>query len=245
MKISLITVCFNSENTIRDTIESVISQTYKNIEYIIVDGASTDRTVEVIQSYGDKISQFISEKDDGIYVALNKGLQLASGDIIGFLHADDYYPNDEIISNVVGTFTNNSDCSIAMGDIAFIVHNNKLKRYYSGENFNFKIGIMPPHPAVFIKKKCYDMFGQFNPDYKIAGDYDLLFRFLELKKTKYQYNKDIIVYMSPGGTSNKNIFRTIKLNSEIYKIHKFHKKPMNMLSLLRKIPIRIQEVFLK
>tara|TARA_B100000287_G_scaffold431005_1_gene487389 strand:+ start:431 stop:1171 length:741 start_codon:yes stop_codon:yes gene_type:complete len=242
LKVSLITACYNSEKTIGRTIESILAQEYQNIEYIIIDGDSCDSTISIIDNYKSNISKVISDRDDGIYDALNKGAHLATGDIIGFLHADDFYPNKNIISNVIESFKKEDGLDIILGDVAFINENQEIGRYYSGKNFNFDIGIMPPHPAVFINKNCYEKFGYFNTDYKIASDYDLLFRFIKLNNVKYMYSKDIVVYMMPGGVSNKNIFSSIKLNKEIYQIHESHKQPISVFSLFKKIPRRISEL---
>jgi len=241
MKVSIITVVWNNKETIRDSIDSILSQTYQNIEYIIVDGGSNDGTVDVVKSYGDKIDKFISEADNGIYDALNKGIAISTGDIIGLLHSDDYYPNPNILSIVVEKFKNN-DIDMIWGDIIYVNKKGESKRHYSGENINFNIGIMPPHPSVFIKKKCYEDFGYYNTDYRIAADYDLLFRFIKLNNLKCIYSNDIIVNMTPGGASNKNIFSSIKLNKEIYQIHKSHNRPISIFSLFKKIPRRISEL---
>ena len=242
MKISIITACFNSEKTIEKTINSILIQDYGNIEYIVIDGESTDSTLSILNKYKNSISNVTSEKDKGIYDALNKGIRLATGDIIGFLHSDDYYPNKQIISNAIKLFKSDNKLNIVFGDAAFLNKDERIGRYNSGKNFNFDIGIMPPHPSVFIKKKCYDKYGQFNTDYKIASDYDFLFRLIELNNVKYMYSKDILVYMNPGGASNKNIISRINLNKEIYKIHKSHNSSITFLNLLRKIPIRFKEI---
>jgi glycosyltransferase involved in cell wall biosynthesis len=242
MLVSIITVCYNSEKTISNTIESIINQDYPNIEYIIIDGKSSDNTLNIIKTYKQDYIKVISDRDNGIYDALNKGAHLATGDIIGFLHADDFYPNKNTISNVIKSFKGNNNLDIILGDVAFINKNEEIGRYYSGKNFNFDIGIMPPHPAVFINKNCYEKFGYFNTDYKIASDYDLLFRFIELNNVKYMYSKDIVVHMMPGGVSNKNIFSSIKLNKEIYQIHESHNQPISVFSLFKKIPRRISEL---
>jgi len=245
LKVSLITACYNSGKTIERTIKSILSQEYNDIEYIIIDGDSSDSTIDIIDKHKNNIFKVISEKDNGIYDALNKGLKLATGNIVGFLHADDFYPNGSLISNVINSFERDNNLDIVLGDVAFINKHAKISRYYSGENFNFDIGIMPPHPSVFIKKKCYEKFGLFNTNYKIAADYDLLFRLLKMNNIKYTYSKDIVVYMKPGGKSNKNFLSTINLNKEIYKIHKSYNSPIGILNLLQKIPIRIKEMFSK
>ena len=152
MKITLITVCFNSEETISRTIQSVINQKYSQIEYIIIDGGSTDSTLSIIEKYKKFISIIKSENDDGIYDAINKGIILATGDLVGLLHSDDYYPNSQVITNVITSFKNDISLDIVLGDVAFIDGNENVARYYSGENFNFNIGMMPPHPSVFLKR---------------------------------------------------------------------------------------------
>ncbi len=241
-KVSIITATFNSEKTVKKTIDSILSQDYKNIEYIIMDGESSDSTVSIIESYKENITKFISERDNGIYDALNKGVRLASGDIIGFLHSDDFYADKSIISNVVQNFKDQIAPDIVIGNVTFVNEKNEIDRNYSGENFNFNIGIMPPHPSVFIKKRCYEKFGYFNTDYKIAADYDLLFRFLKIKKAKYLYSKNITVNMLSGGLSNKNIMSILLLNKEIYKIHQSHNAAISLLDMAKKIPKRIREI---
>lgn len=242
MKISIITACYNSEKTISRTIESILNQTYQDIELIVIDGDSSDDTLEKLNNYSKNISFMISERDNGIYDALNKGLKQSNGDIIAFLHSDDFYPNNKILENVINQFKINDKVDIVLGDIAFIDNNKNFKRFYSGENFNFNYGIMPPHPSTFIKKKYYNSYGNFNLKYKIASDYDLLFRFIILNKAGIRYSNNILVYMKPGGKSNKNIYSIFNLNKEIYDIHKSHNKPIRLFNLLRKIPIRLAEL---
>ena len=242
MKISIITACYNSEKTISRTIKSILSQTYSNLELIIIDGASTDRTLEIVDFYKNNISYIISEKDNGIYDALNKGLKKANGEIIAFLHSDDFYSNPKVLEHVINEFKIGNKVDIVLGDVAFLDDGKNIKRYYSGKNFNFQYGIMPPHPSTFIKKKYYEIYGNFNTKYKIASDYDLLYRFIILKNANYTYSKNILTYMSPGGKSNESFFSTYNLNKEIYSIHKTHKNPIKFYNLLRKIPIRLAEV---
>ncbi len=242
MKVTIITACYNSEKTVQRTIESVLSQNYHNIEYIIIDGKSSDQTMPIVNNYKNKITSIISENDKGIYDALNKGLKIANGDIIGFLHSDDFYPKNNIISSISDIFRKKPEIGIVIGDVAFVKNNNEIKRKYSGENFNFTIGIMPPHPAVFIKKENYEEYGKFNTDYKIAADYEVLFKLIEHYKIRYEYSSEVIVHMGIGGISNKNIFSSITLNKEIYKIHKALGQPISFFSLLKKIPKRLREL---
>ena len=241
MKISIITVCLNSEKTILETIKSVEKQTHQNIEYIIIDGGSNDQTLSIVKSYDNLITKIISEKDFGLYDAINKGLEISSGEVIGILNSDDVYANSNIISMVETVFTENN-VDIVWGDIAFINDDNYVKRIYSGNGISpesFDIGIMPPHPSVFIKKKCYEKFGNFSLKYKIASDYELLLRFLKVHELNYFYCPELFVKMKLGGESNKTLLNIIKLNKEVYKIHKEYGFKLN---LFKKIPKRILEV---
>lgn len=221
MKVSIITTTFNSAKTVQNTIESVINQDYPNIEHIVVDGASKDNTIDIVNSYGSNISHLISEPDKGIYDAMNKGIKIATGDIIGILNSDDFFTSNDIISTIVDTFTQN-DIDALYGDIHFVHPEdlNKPVRYYSSEIFRpslFRFGFMPAHPSFYVKKKCYDQFGLYALDYKIASDYELLIRFLFKYKVKYQYIKKDFVTMRTGGISTENFKSRILLNKEIVK----------------------------
>lgn len=244
MKVSIITVCYNSGKTISETIQSVINQTYQDIEYIIVDGGSKDNTKSIIKSFKSRIDHFISEPDNGMYDAINKGISLACGDVVGLLHSDDVFADPDVINGIVSRFNDGSP-DIIWGDVVFINSKNIIIRYYCGEKItpkSFNIGIMPPHPSVFIKRSCYDMFGNFNTTYAIAADYDLLLRFIVLNKLKYGYIKKIITRMKTGGSSNNSIFSVIKLNIEIYRIHRVNSIPLRWNFLVRKLPMRIKEL---
>ena len=247
MKISIITVCYNSQKTITKTIESLSQQNYNNIEYIVIDGGSTDNTLSIINNYENHIDKLISEKDNGVYDAINKGIKLASGEIIGLLHSDDHYPNNNILSTVSGLFEKNN-IDITWGDVVLLDENDNKKRFYSGSSVDissFDIGIMPPHPSVFIKRNCYEEFGYFNTNYKIAADYDLLFRFLKLQKLKFMYDPNIIINMKLGGLSNRGFTSLINVNKEIYKIHRINGHPISIFNILKKIPIRVMELINK
>lgn len=217
MKISIITACFNAEKTIRHTIESVLSQGYDDIQYIVVDGASTDGTIGIVKQYKNQISKIISEPDSGIYEALNKGVKFASGDVIGFLHADDIYANKNVIENVTQCIEVEQVDS-CYGDLVYIDNKNqgKIIRYWQScayERDLFKKGWMPPHPTFFVKKIVYDKYGNFYTELKIAADYDLVLRFLYKHRISTYYLPEVLVKMRVGGKSNRSL-RNILLKSK-------------------------------
>jgi glycosyltransferase involved in cell wall biosynthesis len=219
MKVSIITPTYNSGITVRDTIESVLSQDYPNIEYIIVDGVSRDRTIEIIQSYGNKINKFISEPDRGMYDAMNKGISLATGDVIGILNSDDFYADHTVISTVVATLETSKADSV-FGDLVYFSNNNlnKITRYYSSARFHprlFTYGWMPAHPTFFVKRWAYQQYGLFQTNYKIAADYELLTRFLARHHLSYTYIPKVMVRMRTGGASTTNLMSNWTLNREI------------------------------
>ena len=217
LKISIITSVYNNKETIKDAIDSVLSQTYKNIEYIVVDGASSDGTVEVVQGYGDKISTFVSEKDKGIYDGLNKGLSLATGDFIAFLHSDDIYASDTIIEEVSQVFENDESLDGVYGDLIYTPKNDtsKVLRYWKSKDFDISLlakGWMPAHPTLFLKKEVYNKYGGFDLGFKIAADYDFMLRILK-GGIKVKYLSEVLYKMRVGGESNKSI-KNIMLKSK-------------------------------
>ena len=217
--VSIITVSFNSIRTISDTIKSVLSQIYSNIEYIIIDGSSTDGTIELVNSFGNKISKFISEPDNGIYDAINKGIRLATGDVIGILHSDDFFYDNNVISTVAETFIKH-DIDAVYGDVQFVDPKitSKIVRYYSSKHFNtgkFKYGFMPAHPSFYVRRELYEKLGFYKTDYKIAADFELLIRFLHVNRIKCKYLEMPFVSMRTGGISNTSIWSNITLNKEI------------------------------
>jgi glycosyltransferase len=218
MKVSIITSVWNNKNTIEDAIKSVLSQNYSDIEYIVVDGASSDGTVEVIKKHEDKISIFVSEKDKGIYDGLNKGVELATGDIIGFLHSDDIYADENIISEVVEAFEKNNTDSI-YGDLVYVdkEDTNKVFRYWKSGDYSFKKltnGWMPPHPTFFVKKEFYDRYGKFDLSFGIAADYDFMLRMLGKYKITTSYLPKVLYKMRVGGASNRTIKNIIQKSRE-------------------------------
>ncbi len=219
MKVSIITVSKNSEKTIKNTIKSIQSQDYSNIEHIIIDAMSTDDTIDIVQTLLDDKSRFISEPDQGIYDGMNKGIRLATGDIIGILNADDFYSNNDVISTVVDVFID-SEVDCVFGDLVYVRPDNlnKIVRYYSSSKFHpklFAYGWMPAHPTVFLKRYTYEQYGMFKTDYQIASDYELMVRFLAKYKLSYQYIPRVMVKMRTGGTSTMNFKSNWILNLEI------------------------------
>ncbi len=218
MKISIITVVYNNKETIENAIDSVLSQTYKNIEYIVVDAASTDKSIDIIKSYGDKITIFISERDSGIYDGLNKGISLATGDVIGFLNSDDILKDRFVIEKIAKAFQESGTDSV-YGDLTYISKNDPTHtvRYWKSHQYNIKklkMGWMPPHPTFYVKKNIYEKFGNFNTDLKISADYDLILRFLGNAKITTHYIPEILVKMRVGGESNKSIKNIIQKSRE-------------------------------
>lgn len=216
MKVSIITACFNSAATIRDTIESVLSQGHDDIEYIIIDGASTDNTLEIVKEYSSRIAKIVSEKDQGIYFALNKGIQLATGEVIGILHADDMYNSNFVVASVAEQM---KLVDAVYGDLQYVdrtnankvIRNWKSGQYHAGM---FRKGWMPPHPTFFLKKRCYDQFGLYDTSFKTAADYELMLRMIHKLGVSVAYIPEVLVKMRVGGVSNKSLKNRIKANRE-------------------------------
>jgi len=251
VKISIITVSFNSASTIRDTIDSVLFQTYNDIEYIIVDGQSNDHTVEIIQSYESKFAgrlRWISEPDKGLYDAMNKGIQLATGDVIGIINSDDFYHRSDVVELIAEAFTHSNVQSV-FGDVRFVNPTNldKTVRYYRAKNFNpkrFRFGFMPPHPTFFTYKKNFDQYGYYKSDYKIAADYELLIRFLYKNKLSYRYLALDVMKMRTGGASTASIKSNIILNQEIVRACNENGIYTNMPILMLKYFVKIWELII-
>jgi glycosyltransferase involved in cell wall biosynthesis len=218
MKVSIITVVRNRVDSIRNTIQSVLSQDYTNIEYLVIDGNSTDGTIDVINAYSSKIDVFLSENDNSIYEALNKGIKHAKGDIIGVLHADDVFSNNSVISNVVDSFNSDLNTSLLYGDADYVNSKNIIVRHYSSKFFRpfmFYFGFQPAHTASFIRKTCYEAVGNYREDLKIAGDFELLLRVMSINKFKFKYLPLTMVNMRIGGISSSGISSVIRLNREV------------------------------
>ncbi|WP_286885397.1 glycosyltransferase family 2 protein [Aneurinibacillus sp. UBA3580] len=215
--VSIITAAYNSEKYIEDTIKSVICQSYPYIEYIVIDGASKDNTLSIVKKYEDKISKIISEPDKGVYDAFNKGLKAASGDIIYFLNSDDYLYDSSVISDVVGKFMSNSETSIVYGDIHAWNEDTGFFLIW-GQEVNidsFKKGIMPGHPATFVKKELYNLHGYFSTEYKIASDFELMAKFFLTHESRaLYYPRKVAVFRLGGLSSNPNTTALMSLEKE-------------------------------
>jgi glycosyltransferase involved in cell wall biosynthesis len=219
IKISLITICFNSDKTIYHTLNSVNIQKYLNLEYIIVDGKSTDQTLNLVNSYGSLITRIISEPDHGIYDAMNKGIDAATGDVIGFINSDDFYPSSDILNEVADIFSDPS-INCCYGDVCYVSRFDifRIRRYWISSVFSkglFSKGWSPPHPTYFVRKSVYDKFGKFNLNYKIAADVELMCRFLEIYNISSYYLPKVLVHMTLGGKTNNSIVNIFKQNIEV------------------------------
>lgn len=246
MTISIITACYNSEKTIEDTLKSIQSQTYPDIESIVIDNQSKDKTNEIIKKYSDIVSVHISEPDKGIYDAMNKGIALATGDIIGILNSDDFYVDKFVIEKVAKVFENQVDS--VYGDLVYVNKNDtsKVVRYWKSKKIFdgiFQQGWYPAHPTFFVKRKMYEKYGYFNLDFQIAADCELMLRFLEKHKISSRYLPEVLVKMRAGGESNKGVVNIIKANIESYYAWKVNGLYINPIRFLLKPLSKVSQFF--
>lgn len=249
MKVSLITITYNSEATLEDTIRSVTGQSYPDIEYIIVDGGSTDRTLSIVDAYRSRISGFVSEKDHGLYDALNKGIAMASGELIGIIHSDDFYTDNTVIEKMVQTILQ-TGADAAYADLYYVDKNDTnliFRKWKSGhyKHGMFLRGWMPPHPTFFAKKSCYEQFGSFNLGLVSAADYELMLRFIHKHRIKLAYLPEFIIKMRVGGKSNVSLKNRIRANREDRKAWKINGLKPNPLTLYMKPLRKIIQLFKK
>lgn len=245
MKASVITVCFNSARTIADTLRSVAEQSYVDIEHIVVDGGSMDGTQEIVSRTPSRVTRFVSEADRGIYDAMNKGLTLATGDIVGFLNSDDVYADRESLADIVQAFVDPA-VQACYGDILFVASDNILRtvRYWrAGGPRRFAQGWMPPHPTFYVRRSVYEEFGGFDLDYRLGADFEMAVRLLEVRKISVRYIPHILVRMRMGGASNASIGNVIRGNIEAYRAARKHRLPVGPLFAVRKVLSRIPQLF--
>ncbi|MEZ8791615.1 glycosyltransferase family 2 protein [Vibrio splendidus] len=232
MKVSIITVCYNSEATIEDTIKSVKDQRYKNIEYIIIDGDSKDNTNQIIRDYSDIVDIHISEKDKGLYDAMNKGINIATGDVIGILNSDDFFPHSDVISDIVHGFEYNT--RMVYTDLLYVKENSPHApvRLWKSKPFERRLlgcSWIPPHPTFYARRELFDELGGYDIRNKLAADYELLLRFFIKYGSTSKYLEFTSVHMRCGGESNNSWKNIIKQNKEVYSAAKKHNVKVNFL----------------
>lgn len=212
VKLSLVTITYNAAKTIQQCIDSVARQTYKNVEYIIIDGNSSDGTPDIIRQNMAHIHYFKSEADDGIYDAMNKGIMKSTGAILGLLNADDYFANDNVLSEIAVSFAEN-DVDLLYADLDYVNQVGKVMRKWRSGNYfhgKFNWGWMPPHPTFYAKREMFEQLGLYNSSYGTAADYELMLRFMHVNKPNVFYLNKVIVNMTQGGVSNQDLLNRIK-----------------------------------
>ncbi|MGR9106608.1 MAG: glycosyltransferase family 2 protein [Gammaproteobacteria bacterium] len=248
MKVSIITVCYNSAETLRDTLDSILNQDYRDIEYIVVDGASKDGTLSIIQEYEPLFEgrmKWLSGADKNMYDAMNKGIRLASGDVVGTLNSNDFYSADAVVSKVVGAFRQ-EDVELVYGDVHFVKPDDLTRcvRYYSSALFRpalLRFGFMPAHPSVYIKRDCFTKFGSYDTDFDIAADFELLARYILTYKVRYKYlNLDFVTMRTGGKSSN-----TLVLNKEILEACRRNGIYTNLLMLYSRYLYKVFELAIR
>lgn len=247
MRISIITICFNCENHITDTIFSVINQTYKNIEYIIIDGASNDKTIDIIKAFSGKITKIISEPDKGIYDAINKGIKASSGDVVGLIHAGDELYDNTILQKISDHFLANDIDALYGHSVIMDDNSRKIFRLNISPEYRknlFAVGWFPSHQSFYAKRELFEQFGYYNLKYHIAADYELLLRLLYVNKVKVKLLDNFIVKFKLGGTSTKSLKNIIKLNKECIEAWKDNGLQMPVYCLPLKFIRKIKQIVL-
>ncbi len=242
-KVSIITVCFNGEATIRDTIDSVLAQNYPRIEYIIVDGASKDGTLGIVKEYGDKIDIVISEPDKGIYDAMNKGIRAASGDVIGILNSDDFYIDDSAVTQLINCMEG-AGTDTVYADLFMVDRKNteRVVRYYDSSTFHLerlRYGWMPAHPTFIVKRELYHTSGGFSLNYSIAADFEMVVRLLYVAGASYAYLPAVVIKMRVGGASTRGLKSSWVLNREIVRACRANGLKTSLPRVLLKVPAKL------
>lgn len=245
MKITIVTVAFNAASTITDTLQSIAGQTYPDVEHILVDGASTDGTLAIVERHGKHVARMISEPDQGIYDAMNKGLRLATGDVIGFLNADDVYADTGVLERV-SAIMESEKLDALFGDAEFVSPDrpDRTLRRYRSECFRpdrIGWGWMPAHPTLFLRRQVYERFGLFRTDYRIAGDFELVARMFHGGTLSYRHVPEVLVRMRTGGISTGGWRNTLLLNREVLRACRENGIPTSLPKILSKYPAKLLE----
>lgn len=247
MKISVITVCYNSAQTLGRALQSVADQNWPDVEHIVIDGGSTDNTADILETFRSRLAYVVSEPDKGIYDAMNKGLAQASGDVICFLNADDQYASNDVLS-IVATEMQDRKIDALAGNAVFFKAGNpsKIVRRYRSDRFTperLSWGWMPAHPALFLRSEIVRRVGSFKSDYKIAGDFEFIIRAFHGHSVRYRHLPKILVRMQAGGISTGGWRSKLKLNQEVLRACRENGLPTNLLKIMSKYPIKLLEVF--
>lgn len=245
MKISVVTVCYNSAKTLGEMLRSVATQTYPEIEHIVIDGGSKDNTLEVIAAEGAHVAKFVSENDKGIYDAMNKGVQLATGDVVAFLNADDFYIDADVLAKVAEVMQA-EQLDALYGDIEFFragQKGNVVRRYNSGRFTASRLGWgwMPAHPALFVRRALFEKYGMFHTDYRIAGDFEFIARVFSQPELRHRHLPEVLVRMQMGGVSTSGWRATLQLNREMMRACKANAISTNWFKMLLRYPFKAWE----
>lgn len=245
MKVSIITVTYNSDKTLQDTLDSVRKQSYDNLEYIIIDGNSSDKTVDIIKKNSDIISKWVSEPDKGLYDAMNKGIKMATGDIVGIINSDDFYLDENVISDIVHEFKNNKVDSVH-AELYYVdqFDTNRIVRHWKTGDHSlgaFQKGWHPAHPTLFLKREIYEKYGHFNLQFKLAADFELMCRFFEKHKITSIYLNRPLIKMRLGGATSKNLKNIINQNKECYRAFKINNIPVSPFYVINRILPKLKQ----
>lgn len=247
MKVSVITICYNAAEHIDETMRSVVMQDHGDIEHIVIDGGSTDGTQRRIERYREVVAHFTSEKDKGVYDAMNKGLRVATGEVIAFVNAGDMIAHRSCISEMAAEFSKN-DADAIYGDAYMVDPHDvkKVKRFWKGGAYDrqkFRWGWMPPHLGTYIRKVVYDRFGHFRDDLKVSADYELMFRFMYKQRIRVRYVPRVLVRFRLGGVSNRSLAHIWRANLEVFKAWKLNDEPVSVLIIIAKPLRKIAQFF--
>lgn len=247
MRISVITACFNSAKTIADTLDSIAGQRGVDIEHIVIDGGSTDGTLAVIEDHAWTPARVVSEPDDGVYHAMNKGLALATGEVIGFLNADDFYANEDVLADVAGAFSEPA-VDACYADLIYVAADDasRMVRYWRSNEYTPGLclqGWMPAHPTFYARRRIYEQFGGFDCEFRRQSDFELTTRLLEKHRIRCSYVPRVWVKMRMGGISNRSAVGVLKGNMEAYRAMRKLGLAVPPWFILRKVASRLPQFF--